>query len=322
MEELISVIVPVYNCEKYIESCIKSILEQDYSNLELILVDDGSTDKSGMLCNQYAARDKRIKVLSGRNSGASAARNKGMRVATGDWYSFVDADDFLDKNMYSTLMAFQKKTRAEIVQCGYRRIENGIEVFSTNSGGEYVQDTEEALMCLIEGKLFSNALWTKLFNKKVIDDISFNENLKINEDILFNFKAFMKAKKIAYIAQAKYNYIVHKNSTCFTIEDEKKLIDVCNVSKYILMNLKGSNIVGIARMRYLEMLILYFRFLYNKYGSCEQTKQVEKKIWQQSINKDIIGKKVVIIAALIHICPQLYCLLHGLYSRVKKPKWF
>lgn len=321
MKELISVIVPVYNCEKYIESCINSILDQDYHELELILVDDGSTDASGNLCDEYAAQDKRIKVLHGKNSGVSAARNKGIQMAEGKWYSFVDADDYLDRDMYSTLIAFQKKTGAEIVQCGYRRIENDLEVFSTNSSDQYIQNTKEAVKCLIEGKLFSNALWTKLFNKKVIDNISFDENLKINEDILFNFKAFMQAKKIAYIAQAKYNYVVHEDSTCFIVEDEKKLIDVCTVSKYILMNLEDKKIIGIARTRYVQMLILYFRLLYKKNKFNEKTKCIRKLIWIQASNKDIISSKVVLSAKLIHICPQLYCLMHDLYSRLKKPKW-
>lgn len=311
----------MYNCEKYIESCIKSILEQDYSTLELILVDDGSTDTSGKLCDKYAIQDQRIKVLHGKNLGASAARNRGMQIASGEWYSFVDADDFLDKDMYSTLIAIQKRTDAEIVQCGYRRIENGLEVYSTNSGEQYIQNTEEAVKCLIEGKLFSNALWTKLFNKKVVDNISFAEDLKINEDILFNFQAFMQAKKIAYEANAKYNYIVHKSSACFTVEDEKKLMDVCTVSKYILMNLEDRETIRIARIRYIQMLILYFRFLYKTNKSSEKVTRVKKLIGMQASNQDIGNIKVILSAKLIHICPGLYCLVHDLYSRLRKPKW-
>ena len=111
MKELISVIVPVYNCEKYIEICIRSVLQQTYTNLELILVDDGSTDGSGKVCDQYVDQDTRVKVIHKENGGVSSARNRGIENAVGDWYSFVDADDFIDKDMYSILMTLQEKNK-------------------------------------------------------------------------------------------------------------------------------------------------------------------------------------------------------------------
>ena len=100
--------------------------------MEIILVDDGSTDGSGDVCDQYAVQDTRVKVIHKENGGVSSARNRGIEDAIGDWYSFVDADDFLDKDMYAVLMAFQGRTKAEIVQCGYRRVENGQELYSAD----------------------------------------------------------------------------------------------------------------------------------------------------------------------------------------------
>lgn len=321
MKELISVIVPVYNCEKYIEICIKSVLQQTYTNLELVLVDDGSTDGSGDVCDQYAVQDTRVKVIHKENGGVSSARNRGIEDAIGDWYSFVDADDFLDKDMYAVLMAFQGRTKAEIVQCGYRRVENGQELYSADSGQEYVLETEVALKYLIEGSLFSNALWTKLFSKKVIEGIWFDENLKINEDVLFNFNAFTRSKKIAYVDKAKYNYVVHNSSTCFTIENEKKLVDVCTVSKYMLQHLENSKIVGTARTRYVQMLILYFRYCYERDGYKNQTREIAKEIRKQVFNKDIGSRSVILSSKLIRWCPHLYCLLHNFYAHIRKPKW-
>ncbi len=321
MKELISVIVPVYNCEKYIEICIRSVLQQTYTNLELILVDDGSTDGSGKVCDQYVDQDTRVKVIHKENGGVSSARNRGIENAVGDWYSFVDADDFIDKDMYSILMMLQEKTKAEIVQCGYRRIENGQEAYSADSGQEYVLETEDALKYLIEGSLFGNALWTKLFSKKVIEGLWFDENLKINEDVLFNFNAFVRSEKIVYIDKAKYNYVVHSSSTCFTIENEKKLVDVCTVSKYMLQHLENSKIAGTARTRYVQMMILYFRFCYERYGYKNQTRDIAKEIWQQVSNRDIGSRSVILSSKLIHWCPHLYCHLHDFYAHIKKPKW-
>lgn len=321
MLDLISVIVPVYNCVKYVDTCIASILQQEYENIELILVDDGSTDGSGGICDIYAKQDERIKVFHKENGGVSAARNRGIKEASGKWYSFIDADDFLDKDMYSTLLKLQKETNADIVHCGYRRIEKNRVVYASDSGNKYIQDAKEAIEYLIDGSKFSNALWTKLFNACVIRNISFDEKLKMNEDVLFNFEAFRHAQKIAYIDIAKYNYIVHDDSACFTIDNEKKLLDVCNVSNYMLQCLEKSDIVSTARTRYIQMMILYFRFCYKKKQNKEQVKEIAKEIWEQISKGDIINKNIVWSSKLIHWCPCLYCLFHDIYEYIKKPKW-
>lgn len=322
MEELISVIVPVFNCINFIEKCIQSILGQTYKNIELILVDDGSTDGSEKICDNYARKDKRIKVIHKKNSGVSSSRNEGIKIAKGMWYSFVDADDYLDEDMYELLINLYSKTGAEIVQCGYRRIEKGKTNEQSNTGTEYIFYTDEAIKNLINGKLFGNALWNKIYRNNVILNINFDENLKINEDVLFNFEVFSNAKKIAYIDVAKYNYNVHETSTCFVIEDEKKLKDVCTVSRYILNHLKNDINIGTARTRYVGMLILYFRFCYkNRKEQKYLITEITIEIFKQISYGDITSRNILISGKLIYFSPSLYYWLHKIYEKLKKPNW-
>lgn len=322
MEELISVIVPVFNCINFIEKCIQSILFQSYKNIELILVDDGSTDGSEKICDNYAKKDRRIKVIHKKNSGVSSARNEGIKIAKGMWYSFVDADDYLDEDMYELLINLYTKTGAQIVQCNYRRIEKGKTNRDSNTGNEYIFNTDEAIKNLINGRLFGNALWNKLYRNNVIFNINFDENLKINEDVLFNFKVFSNAEKIAYIDVAKYNYNVHEASTCFIIEDEKKLKDVCTVSRYILSHLENEINIGTARTRYVGMLILYFRFCYKKKREQKYlTKKIAAEIFKQISYGDILNRSILISGKLIYFAPYLYYWLHKIYEKLKKPNW-
>lgn len=141
----ISVIIPVYNSEKFLDACIDSIVKQTYQNFEIILVDDGSTDDSPSLCDQYAAQDKRIKVIHQDNQGVSAARNNGLDLATGDLVSFIDSDDTLDEDMYELLVKLFEENSADITHCGYKHLV-GDEVRLVHDTHEIiVQQHDEAL---------------------------------------------------------------------------------------------------------------------------------------------------------------------------------
>ena len=118
MNELISVIIPVYNVEQYVESCLNSVIDQSYTNLEIILVDDGSTDRSGEICGQYALKDSRIKVIHEENAGLGEARNRGLRIASGDYICFVDSDDWIEEDYCKELAQAAERTNSDIAICG------------------------------------------------------------------------------------------------------------------------------------------------------------------------------------------------------------
>ena len=172
MKDVISVIVPVYNVAAYLPECLDSILSQDYDKLEVILIDDGSTDDSGAICDDYARRDSRIRVIHQKNGGAAAAKNAGLRAATGEYLSFADSDDFLEPGAYAYMLALLKENDADIVRCAFQN--------------RFRTRTEQWLAgedrCVMEGKTFlvrfttdwtCGLLWNKLYKRALFDGIFF-----------------------------------------------------------------------------------------------------------------------------------------------------
>ena len=317
---MISVIVPVYNCKKYLPSCLDSILNQSFSDLEIILVDDGSTDGCANICDDYATTDSRIHVVHQLNKGVSAARNSALALVTGDFVSFVDADDTLEPDMYELLISTITQYDADISHCGFNRVlENKIrQIYGTQQ--IYIHDADQALTCLIGGRLFTGSLWNKLYKAELIQDVSFDETLKANEDILFNYEVFRKAKKIVFADYAKYNYMIRENeSACFTTPRKKKLEDFVSVNKYIYSRSLSTQLECVATERYLNGLFVYYKFLYHT-QKCACAK-VAETIWEVARKQGNLSRRVKIIVWLLHLCPVLYIGMHSVYDRLRTPKW-
>lgn len=210
--ELISIIVPVYKVENYLERCVDSILSQTYTNLEIILVDDGSPDNCGIMCDKYAAKDERIKVLHLDNGGLSRARNRGLDIASGKFIGFVDSDDYIDKNMYATLYNAIHEYDVDIAATGIiREYENGElkSVIRTPSKLAVYSD-EETLREILRFRYVSSSVWSKLYKRSCWEKIRFPEG-EINEDAKLIFELH-DGKKFVHIAQPMYHYIIRNNS--------------------------------------------------------------------------------------------------------------
>lgn len=210
---LISVIVPMYNVEKYLPFCLDSITGQTYRNLEIILINDGSTDRCPEIAEGYAERDHRISLIHQKNAGLSESRNVGMRLSRGGYLSFIDSDDFIDFDYYETLYHLLHSYNADISMCNKRIIHSNIahpflpeipEVVSMYSGSE-------ALVELVKDKWLRNYVWDKLFKKELFDGIEFPRG-RTYEDIAIMPKIFHRARKIVITGQVKYNYRVRKES--------------------------------------------------------------------------------------------------------------
>ena len=194
---VISVIVPIYNAEAYLAECIKSIIQQTYNNLQIILVNDGSTDNSRTIAEQYARQDKRIELYSQVNKGQSAARNIGLQHATGDYISFIDADDYIDADFYTTLLhAFDINT--DVVQIGYKRVYNG-SVLSERLPHSFYQFTTP---------------WMRLYRRNVLtqSNLHFMEGI-IYEDVLFSIDLWVSHPKYKIVKYCGYNYTFNPHST-------------------------------------------------------------------------------------------------------------
>ena len=211
----ISVIVPVYNVEKYLDNCIKSIVRQTYDNLEILLVDDGSKDNSGSLCDEWAIRDNRIKVIHKQNGGASSARNAGLDAATGEYIGFVDADDYIDIDMYEIMYAEICEHNADAASCGMvRESKNGYkeEWGSADSPVECV-DTLSWLKAVGEANgILPVHTGNKLYSAEILKNVRFNTNFKYAEDTLFNFEAARNMRKIVIHNVARYHYTNNETS--------------------------------------------------------------------------------------------------------------
>ncbi|SCZ79715.1 glycosyltransferase [Pseudobutyrivibrio xylanivorans] len=207
-KDLITVIVPIYNVEKYIHKCVDSILNQTYSNLEIFLVDDGSPDGCPQICDEYAQKDSRIKVIHKKNGGLSDARNVAIDVMTGKYVTFVDSDDYLSldciESMYNALVS----NDADLAVCNYAYIteDNQIINHPKCSGKIEVFGQEEALYELLDSRKYSNSAWGKLYRADYFEDVRYPFG-KIYEDVPTTYKLFMKADKVAYVEQTNYFYL-------------------------------------------------------------------------------------------------------------------
>lgn len=211
----ISVIVPVYNVSEYVEQCINSILAQTYTDFEIIIVNDGSTDKSPQICDRLALLDNRIIVIHQNNQGVSIARNVGVTRANGEWLCFVDGDDYLHPKMLENFIQYMQESEADIYVCNYFIVlENGkqkpCQMFDSKLS-EYIPPqkvTEACFKTNIDRKKCIGVPWGKLYKREFIikNELSFVPNLKRNQDIVYNMFAFSKSNKICYCLFFGYYY--------------------------------------------------------------------------------------------------------------------
>lgn len=208
LEEKISIIVPVYNVEKYIVECIESLIKQTYTNIEIILINDGSTDNSGEICDNYLKKDSRITVIHQVNSGLSEARNVGIKNSSGNYLMFVDSDDTLMDDACEILYKYLISEESDIVICElYSKKE---EYFSERIKIKNM-NSEKAIEEILKQKLFDTSAGGKLFKKEIFNEIKFPKG-KLYEDLRTIYKTFEKAKKITYISEKKYFYRKRPNS--------------------------------------------------------------------------------------------------------------
>lgn len=201
---LISVIVPVYKVEKYLDRCVQSIVGQTYSNLEIILIDDGSPDASGAMCDAWAEKDSRIRVIHQENAGAGAARNAGMDAAKGELLGFVDSDDYIAPDCYQYLYNLLENG-ADIAECGFVETEIDNAVFDDNDGRIGFYTPLEAMRFHIRDTMFRQLIWNKLYRRETVGDIRFPVGTKIDDEF-FTYRVIGSAKRLVHSDKKLYAY--------------------------------------------------------------------------------------------------------------------
>lgn len=233
----VSVIIAIYNNEKYVDECLKSITEQLYTNLEIIIVNDGSSDKSLEICQNWAKKDSRIKVFNNTNHGVSYSRNFGIRKSTGEYCVFIDSDDIIAPNFVSTLLSSINDYNADCSACGIKSFYNNNEISYNDDEETILYDGDNLKVNLFDN--MGGFLANKIYKSKIIKDnkLFLNENIAVSEDLLFNWNYFNYCKKITYSKGDKYFYRKYAESS-YNKLDSKKWFSILDVYPLMINDLK------------------------------------------------------------------------------------
>lgn len=222
MEELITIVVPVYKVEKYIDKCINSILKQTYKNLEIILVDDGSPDTCGEICDNYAKQDARIKVIHKENGGLSDARNAGIDIAKGKYISFIDSDDYIDSEYIELLYKTIIKDETDMAISAHKVIYDNGTILEKATGEESILSSKEVLKRILYDDGIDLSAWAKLYKMELFKDVRYPKG-RLFEDAATTYKLINRCTNVSIISKSTYNYVIRGNSITNLNFSEKKM---------------------------------------------------------------------------------------------------
>lgn len=282
MDGLISIIVPVYNAEKYLNECIESVLKQTYNNFELLLIDDGSNDSSSKICDDYANQDERVKVVHKQNAGVSAARNTGLDIAKGEYITFIDSDDFVHEDYLKKLHSRLFGDNADLVFCKFAYFE-----------GTQIKASKEKLpkLLLINNdynfmrfvrRFFSfgkknlfGGVWRVLYKREIVEGLTFNSEIKVSEDLVFLIKALLKSKRVGFENTVLYFYrqLASSVSKSYKSNFLKSQTALCYEINNIFADLKNRQITKMLK-KYFAVLCYYVLSNEFKFKNSETHKNV------------------------------------------------
>lgn len=318
---MISVIVPAFNVESAIINTLDSILAQSYPEIEVIVIDDGSTDKTGRIIDTYAAKHKQIIAVHTQNQGVTAARLSGIKRASGEWIGFVDGDDEIEPDMYELLLKNAELYKADISHCGYQMIfADGRVNYFHNTGHFVQQDKITGLKDLLNGSLIEPSLCNKLFRKtlfyNLLQPAAIDKSIKINEDLLMNYMLFSEANKSIYQDICKYHYLVRNTSVSRESMNQHKIFDPIRV-KQIILDMDIDNMDKAAMRAYIGTCVnVYNALVLDKTGRFVQ----EQKIVRHLINErkhwvSLLSRKQQLLANLILYIPIGYKPIYRFYAK-------
>lgn len=324
--DLISVIVPIFNVEKYLERCIQSIVNQTYQNLEIILVDDGSPDNCPAMCDEWAEKDKRIKVIHKQNGGVSSARNAGINAASGDYIGFVDPDDAIDKTMYECMLAAIKDYNLDVCCCNRKIVsEDGSikDEYCTPSG---IISGNEILVCYIAKNYFFPSCVNKLYKSSIINQnkIFFDSNLHSGEDFTFNYLYLKCSSKICVIEGELYCYYIERPNSLTKHIDAMRVERWKNLERIIENEKDNEHLCKVCKSAYYQELISCLKEIIDNHKLKELHSSYEKIIsrirqnYSEIIKNDEFSKLLKFNVKLIKINPHLYIIIHKINKFLSK----
>lgn len=259
----VSIIIPAYNIAPYLARCLNSVKCQTYKELQIIIIDDGSTDQTGLIADSFAEKDKRFHVIHKENRGVSAARKTGLDQASGKYIGFVDGDDYIEPEMYEKLVGLAVKYDADIAHCGYQMVfPDRVDLYH-GTGELRIQDSHTAVKDLLEGTMVEPGLVNKLYRHDLFKGIEYDSEIVINEDLLLNFLLFHRVYRSVFLDEPLYHYMVRKNSASTSKWNEHKVMDPVRVLEKMRREEKNQELRALINNRYIYQLVRVIIFRSN-----------------------------------------------------------
>ena len=317
INDKISIIIPVYNLENYIERTLDSVCAQTYKKIEVIVVDDGSTDKSFDIISNFSEKDNRVIPVHKENGGVTSARLKGLEIATGEWIGFVDGDDLIDEDMYEFLLNNAKEYNADISHCGYKMVfPNGRTDYYYNTNRLVEQDNYSGLYDLLKGEFVEPGLCNKIFRKTIIQRFltsnTMNTELKYLEDLLMNYYLFKLSNKSVYEDKCKYSYVLRNGSAATSSFNMNKYYHPQIVFETIIDDTDEAELKFIALLRLVGFLIG---------NTVSNDKQISKesimklKDYKYILKDNNVSKKIKTMFIMSVYFNSVYSLVRKIYEK-------
>lgn len=319
---MLSIVVPIYKVEKYLNKCVDSILGQTFTDFELILVDDGSPDRCGEICDYYEKKDKRVKVIHKENGGLSSARNAGINVAIGEYIGFVDSDDYIEPFMYECLIESLQKNNCLLAVCAINYVfEDGKNICRVEGEKDRVFNFSEAILEMNTYHLFDMGAWSKVYHKSLFHNLRFPVG-KLSEDFYIMYKIFDRAQKISYVATPCYNYLQRQNS----ISRNTKInhdFEYAAKEQMEYLEMKYPELTVLGHTSYASAALTVYDFYIKNHVKCskEQLKHFEKIVKENYVyisKADYLSKTKKIQFALFKINPILYKGIFLIYRKYRR----
>lgn len=317
MSPLVSIVIPVYNAEKYLKECLESVCSQTLRDIEIICVNDGSTDSSGTILSTFASRDERIRVITQPNGGELAARSSGIKAAGGEWIGFVDSDDIISPDMYERLLANGEKHGADISHCGLTFFyEDGHEVLHYGTGLVKLQDRQTGLLDLLEGSQIEPSMCCKLYRRELFKDFNIASRMQNNGDLYSNFILFQRAERSIYEDFCGYHYRRNPDSVSGNINALPLLQRVLAVRREIL-EMSAPSIRGGAYRLWLSTLVNTLNRVSSDRTAEGSTfyRECREQLKREKTGFSCLSRKQQ-IAAFLHLhIPHAARLIYRIYGR-------
>lgn len=318
--ERISVVVPAYNNETWLPRSVDSLLHQSHPDLEIILVNDGSTDHTGAIIDDFAARYPNIKAIHQENSGVTAARLAGAAAASGQWIGFVDSDDTVEPQMYAHLLENARKENADISHCGHQTLfPDGRIAYVHNTGDYRRQDRLTGMRELLDGGQIEGSLCTKLYKRELFDGLTewIDTSIKNGEDYLMNYYLFSKASVAVYEDVCPYHYILRHGSASYRVFHEHSLFDPIRARQHILSRCEPEmeNDARIALMR--NILFAYGQMALNLDRQYDPFRSRARKLLkEQKAYFHLLSARNRVLSYMICIAPWTFHMAYGAYVKL------